>query len=132
MIGTEGRMRYGNRQTGLRLRVVLEQEIAIGPGKAELLEGIRETGSISAAGRRMGMSYRRAWLLVDTMNRCFQAPLVEAHRGGREYGGASLTATGKLVLSCYRRMESLAEAATRDEMDSLRSLLAPGTTPDAD
>jgi Bacterial regulatory helix-turn-helix protein, lysR family len=76
-------MRIGNRTTGARLRIVLEPDIAIGPGKADLLEGIRETGSIAAAGRRLGMSYKRAWLLVETMNACFKSPLVEASRGGR-------------------------------------------------
>ena len=66
-----------------RLRIVLGRDIAVGPGKADLLEGIRETGSIAAAGRRLGMSYKRAWLLVDTMNRCFSKPLVEAIKGGK-------------------------------------------------
>lgn len=74
---------------GVRLRVFLEPDIAIGPGKAEILEGIRDTGSIAAAGRRMNMSYKRAWLLVDTMNACFCEPLVETSRGGRTQGGRS-------------------------------------------
>ena len=76
----------------LRLRVLLGCEIALGPGKADLLEGIRETGSIAAAGRRLGMSYKRAWMLLDTMNGCFSKPLVEAVKGGKSGGGASLTA----------------------------------------
>ena len=79
-------MRVGNRTVGTRLRIVLEPDIAIGPGKADILEAIRETGSIAAAGRRMGMSYKRAWLLVETMNACFKSPLVEASRGGRARG----------------------------------------------
>jgi molybdate transport system regulatory protein len=62
-------MKAGNKQVGARLRIVLEPDIAIGPGKADILQGIKETGSIAAAGRRMGMSYKRAWLLVETMNR---------------------------------------------------------------
>lgn len=116
-------MRAGKKQVGARLRIVLEPDIAIGPGKAEILEGIKETGSIAAAGRRMGMSYKRAWLLVDTMNACFKTPLVETSRGGRTRGGASLTATGEIVLTCYRRMEALTEKAITKEMRKLKSML---------
>jgi molybdate transport system regulatory protein len=116
-------MKAGNRQVGARLRVVLEPEIAIGPGKADILEGIKETGSIAAAGRRMRMSYKRAWLLVETMNACFKAPLVETRRGGRAHGGAMLTPTGEMVLACYRRMETLAGRAIASEMGKLREVL---------
>ena len=116
-------MRPGNRTVGARLRIVLEPDIAIGPGKADLLEGIRDTGSIAAAGRRMGMSYKRAWLLVDTMNRCFKVPLVEASRGGRARGGAVLTPLGQEVLARYRRMEALTEAAVETEMAALRAVV---------
>jgi molybdate transport system regulatory protein len=116
-------MKAGNRQVGARLRVVLEPEIAIGPGKADILEGIKETGSIAAAGRRMRMSYKRAWLLVETMNACFKAPLVETRRGGRAHGGAMLTPTGEVVLACYRRMETLAGRAIASEMGKLREVL---------
>jgi molybdate transport system regulatory protein len=116
-------MRIGNRTVGTRLRIVLEPEIAIGPGKADILEGIRETGSIAAAGRRLGMSYKRAWLLVETMNACFKSPLVEASRGGRTRGGAILTPDGERVLHCYRRMEALTGEAIAKELATLRSLL---------
>jgi len=116
-------MKAGNKTVGARLRIVLERDIAIGPGKADILEGIRETGSIAAAGRRMGMSYKRAWLLVDTMNACFRDPLVETSRGGRARGGARLTPTGELVLACYRRMEALTDRAIAEEMDRLRAVL---------
>jgi molybdate transport system regulatory protein len=116
-------MRIGNRTVGPRLRIVLEPDIAIGPGKADILEGIRETGSIAAAGRRLGMSYKRAWLLVETMNACFKSPLVEASRGGRARGGATLTPEGKRVLDCYRRMEALTGRAIAKELATLRSLL---------
>jgi molybdate transport system regulatory protein len=116
-------MKAGNRKVGARLRVVLEPEIAIGPGKADILEGIKETGSIAAAGRRMRMSYKRAWLLVETMNACFKAPLVETRRGGRAHGGAMLTPTGEVVLACYRRMETLAGRAIASEMGKLREVL---------
>ena len=65
-----------------QLRLMLNEEIAFGPGKADLLDAIRITGSISAAGKKIGMSYRRAWLLVDAMNRCFQQPVVDTAKGG--------------------------------------------------
>jgi molybdate transport system regulatory protein len=116
-------MRIGNRTVGARLRIVLEPDVAIGPGKADLLEGIRETGSIAAAGRRLGMSYKRAWYLVETMNRCFRRPLVEASKGGRAGGGAKLTALGEEVLARYRRMETLTAEAIEPEMAALRGCL---------
>lgn len=116
-------MRAGNKRAGVRLRLVLEPDIAIGPGKADILDRIAETGSIAAAGRRMGMSYKRAWLLVETMNRCFKAPLVETSRGGRGRGGAVLTETGREVLDRYRRMEALTETAIAAELKAVRSLL---------
>jgi molybdate transport system regulatory protein len=116
-------MKAGNQQVGARLRIVLEPDIAIGPGKADLLEGIKETGSIAAAGRRMGMSYKRAWLLVETMNTCFRTPVVSTSRGGRTHGGASLTPTGEAVLAGYRRMEALADKAIAREMARLRAVL---------
>lgn len=121
-------MKAGNRTTGARLRIVLEPDIAIGPGKADILEGIRETGSIAAAGRRMAMSYKRAWLLVETMNRCFKAPLVETSRGGKAHGGAVLTPAGEEVLALYRHMERLTDEAIAREIKALRQLLA--ATPD--
>jgi molybdate transport system regulatory protein len=117
-------MRIGNRTVGARLRIVLEPDIAIGPGKADLLEGIRDTGSIAAAGRRLGMSYKRAWLLVETMNRCFKRPLVEASKGGRAGGGARLTELGEEVLARYRRMETLTADAIEPEMAALRRSVA--------
>src|SRR5437660_9971348 len=80
-------------------RIYLGDEIALGPGKADLLRHISETGSISEAARRMEMSYNRAWLLVRTMNACFKEPLVRATRGGESRGGATLSKTGKSVLA---------------------------------
>ena len=80
-----------------RIRILLGSSIAIGPGKAALLDAISEIGSIAAAGRRMGMGYRRAWLLAKTMNACFQQPLIEAAKGGIGGGGARLTAMGREV-----------------------------------
>jgi molybdate transport system regulatory protein len=117
-------MKAGNRTIGARLRIVLEPDIAIGPGKADLLASIRETGSIAAAGRRMGMSYKRAWYLIDTMNACFRTALVEAVRGGRSGGGARLTPLGEEVLQRYRRMEGLVAEVIEADMVALRRVLA--------
>jgi molybdate transport system regulatory protein len=102
------------------LRVHLGSQIAIGPGKAQLLDAIRRTGSISAAGREMGISYKHAWLLVDSMNGCFQGALVEAVKGGKAGGGASLTSLGLEVLECYRRMQALAAEAIRPEVGNFK------------
>lgn len=108
-----------------RLRILLGAEIAIGPGKADLLDAVARTGSISAAAREMKMSYRRAWLLVDTMNRCFRAPLVEAAKGGSGGGGARITELGLEVLTRYRAMEVKAAASVAPEMRDFARLLAP-------
>ncbi len=88
----------------VRVRVLADSFIAMGPGKADLLEAIATTGSIAAAARAMGMSYRRAWMLVDTMNACFRVPLVSATKGGVEGGGATLTPTGRKALREYRQL----------------------------
>ncbi len=77
-----------------RLRVTSGDDIAVGPGKIDLLEAIAKSGSITAAAKDLGMSYRRAWLLVDTMNRCFKSPVVDAEAGGRRGGGTALTPLG--------------------------------------
>jgi molybdate transport system regulatory protein len=116
-------MKAGNKTLGSRLRIVLERDIAIGPGKADILQGIKDTGSIAAAGRRMGMSYKRAWYLVESMNQCFAAPLVVASKGGRSGGNTQLTALGETVLSSYRHMEALAGSAIEPEMKKLRRVL---------
>jgi molybdate transport system regulatory protein len=96
------------------LRVTFTDAFYLGPGRADLLEGIAETGSISAAGKRMGMSYKRAWGLVQALNDGWGRPLVETSRGGAEQGGASLTADGEFVLGRYRAMQQ----ATRDTIAS--------------
>jgi molybdate transport system regulatory protein len=106
-----------------RLRILLGAAIAMGPGKADLLAAIDEHGSISAAARAMSMSYRRAWLLADTMNRCFREPLIEAATGGSHGGGARLTPFGRDVLARYRRMEAKAQAALERDMAGFRKLL---------
>jgi molybdate transport system regulatory protein len=93
-------------------RLVLKGERAFGPGKADLLDQIAATGSISAAARALNMSYSRAWGLVDEMNRLFKAPLVEAATGGKRGGGARVTELGADVLALYRRMQKKVEAET--------------------
>lgn len=98
-------------------------EIAIGPGKAELLDAIAATGSISESARRLGMSYRRAWLLVDTMNRCFREPVVASAAGGAGGGGASVTAFGREVLAAYREMGRAVDRALDPEIERLSALL---------
>ena len=110
--------------TRLRLRLVFGARGMIGPGKADLLELIAETGSISAAGRRMGMSYKRAWTLVETMNALFADPLVERSRGGPAGGGARLTDTGRTVLARYRALETRAREAGAAEIRALEAMLA--------
>lgn len=104
-------------------RIYLGNEIALGPGKIELLRHIAETGSISQAARRMKMSYNRAWLLVRTMNRCFKEPLVLASRGGDEHGGAQLTKCGEEILALYHRLELKFVTATREPLRQILSRL---------
>ena len=104
----------------LKLQLVCGDGFAMGPGKADLLEAIDRTGSISAAGRALGMSYRRAWLLVDEMNRCFSEKLVETRAGGGRERGALLTASGRAILGAYRDLEG--RAATLAEAESYQEL----------
>ncbi|MDX9707275.1 MAG: LysR family transcriptional regulator [Azospira sp.] len=111
--------------SGPRLRVLLGASIAIGPGKADLLDAIGRSGSISAAARTLGMSYRRAWLLVEATNDAFVEPLVSTATGGSGGGGAQLTDFGRIVLDRYRRMEYRAAAAIAREFDEFRALLRP-------
>lgn len=107
-----------------RLRLVLSREVAFGPGKADILQGVRETGSIAAAGRRLHMSYKRAWSLVETMNGNFRAPLVESTRGGATGGGAALTSAGEQVLAHYRSLERQALSAGADDIAALEAMLS--------
>lgn len=106
-----------------RWRIVRGGTIALGPGKADLLEAIHATGSISAAAQSLGMSYRRAWVLVATMNASFRAPLVATF--ARRSVGATLTREGSLALRLYRRMESRSRSATRRDAAALLRLLSP-------
>lgn len=93
----------------VRVRLLLGAEIALGPGKADLLEAIKHSGSISAAAKSLGMSYRRAWLLVETMNHCFGQPLVSSAKGGKGGGGAAVTEEGLRLLAAFRRMQEEVE-----------------------
>lgn len=108
----------------LTFRLILGDDIALGPGKVRLLETIRETGSIAAAGRALGMSYKRAWHLVDTMNRCFASPLVEASKGGAHGGGAKLTPLAGDVIVLYHDLEARARKATEADLTALIRHLA--------
>lgn len=108
-----------------RLRVYNDSTIAIGPGKVQLLEAIAEAGSISAAARALGMSYRRAWMLVDEMNRSLHSPAVNTAAGGAHGGGASLTATGESIVRHYRSIETTARMAAAADIAALTRLLNP-------
>src|SRR5262249_37400212 len=101
-------------EVDLKPRIMVAGERTFGPGKADLLDHIARTGSISAAARAMEMSYSRAWALVDEMNRAFKTPLVETAAGGKRGGGAHVTESGKAALAAYRRMQKrLDDAAAR-------------------
>lgn len=116
----------------LKLQVACGDALAIGPGKAELLEAIIVAESISGGARALGMSYRRAWLLVDEMNRCFDPPLVETLRGGGLERGARITETGTAVLQAYREMErDAATIAERPAYARLRASLRSEPLPPA-
>ena len=118
----------------LRLQVMSAETSAMGPGKAAVLEAITATGSISAAGRALQMSYKRCWALVDEMNRCWKTPLVTAMRGGRAQG-AFLTEEGRLVLDAFRALERRLSDVTRDDpayatlVDNLRDTPLPTAAP---
>jgi len=106
-----------------RLRIVKGDDIAVGPGKIDLLEAIAATGSLTSAAKKLGMSYRRAWLLVDTMNRCFDAPVTESAAGGARGGGTALTSLGTELVERYRRIERAALESNAADLRRLRSLL---------
>ncbi|MDG2002313.1 MAG: LysR family transcriptional regulator [Novosphingobium sp.] len=108
----------------IKLQIYCGKEIAMGPGKADLLEAIAREGSISAAARALGMSYRRAWLLVDTMNRCWSEPLVETGPGSPGRAGAHVTGLGASVIAAFRKMQDRA-LGLRDagEWEGLREML---------
>jgi len=107
----------------IKAQVVCGGEFAIGPGKADLLAAIGATGSISAAGRTLGLSYRRTWLMVDTMNRCWREPLVATAHGGSRGGGATLTGLGVAVLANYRALDAALAVAAAPHAALLADLL---------
>ena len=109
----------------VRIRSASGDLFAMGPGKAELLEAIQDSGSIAAAGRKLGMSYQKTRQLVDEMNACFLTPLVEGFKGGAQGGGARLTPLGLEVLERFHTMQLHAEKAISEELQAFRKLLAP-------
>lgn len=111
----------------LKAQLFCADERALGPGRVDLLESIDAHGSISAAGRALGMSYRYTWLMVDSMNRCFAEKLVETSPGGGRGGGAVLTAFGRRALAAYRALEASLEQTARDHprLAELETMLRP-------
>jgi molybdate transport system regulatory protein len=109
-----------------RLRVTRGDEIAVGPGKIALLEAIREHGSITQAAKEIGMSYRRAWMLLDELNRSLRKPATASAQGGTHGGGSLLTAEGEALIALYRDIERRAEQACSTQLASLLKLLAKG------
>lgn len=117
----------------ISVRLRCGAEFAMGPGKASVLEGIERHGSISAAGRALGISYRRTWLLVDMLNRCWAEPLVQTARGGGGGGGTRLTPMGHEVLALYRALEArVAAAAAGDDWPRLVALLRAEPLPEGE
>lgn len=104
------------------IRLFLDDTAMLGPGKAALLEAIARSGSISAAGRALGMSYKRAWTLVEALNGMFREPLVESARGGASGGGATLTPTGQAVLALFREIEAAAAEVNAERLAALKAL----------
>jgi molybdate transport system regulatory protein len=113
----------GTPTTRLRLRITLGDVIAIGPGKVDLLEALRAQGSISGAARSLGMSYRRAWLLLSELNQSLKGPAFVTSQGGQQGGGAQLTATGEALIRHYRAFEAEALSAGAPQMAQLLRLL---------
>ncbi|WP_238139625.1 winged helix-turn-helix domain-containing protein [Roseateles aquatilis] len=109
----------------LRMRVTVGDVIAVGPGKIALLEALDETGSITAAAKSLDMSYRRAWLLIDELNRALKEPAVATAAGGAKGGGSALTASGHALVALYRQIEQTALQACKPEIRQLMKLLAP-------
>lgn len=107
-----------------RMRVTDGEVIAVGPGKIALLEAVGQTGSITAAAKHMGMSYRRAWMLLDELNRAMRVPAVDSAKGGQRGGSSTLTAAGQRLVDLYRGIEGTAEAACRVDIKKLMALLA--------
>ncbi|WP_415774219.1 winged helix-turn-helix domain-containing protein [Paraburkholderia sp. J7] len=106
-----------------RMRIIQDGTIALGPGKVSLLEAVREHGSISAAARSMNMSYRRAWLLMDELNRALESPATVSEHGGQSGGGSMLTPVGEEIVRLYRSIEARAATVCESEIEALVKLI---------
>jgi molybdate transport system regulatory protein len=106
----------------IRPRIYLGPELMVGPGKIALLKAVQDTGSIAAAARQLGMNYKRAWYLLETLNQGFQQPVVEAAQGGRGGGGTRLTALGETLIASYAAIESACTAAAAPHVAALVAL----------
>ena len=106
-----------------RMRILSAEAVALGPGKVELLEAVREFGSISAAARSLDMSYRRAWLLIDELNRSLKSPATHSEQGGQSGGGCSLTAVGETIIRLYRDVEVEAQRSCAKQIAELTRLI---------
>jgi molybdate transport system regulatory protein len=110
-------------KVNFRMRITQDDTIALGPGKVSLLEAVREHGSISAAARSMNMSYRRAWLLMDQLNRALESPATVAEQGGQSGGGSVLTPVGEEIIRLYRSIEARAAKVCAPEIEALVKLV---------
>jgi molybdate transport system regulatory protein len=106
-----------------RMRIRSGDAVALGPGKVDLLEAVREFGSISAAARSLGMSYRRAWLLIDELNRSLKAPATQSEQGGQSGGGCTLTEVGETIVRLYRDVEEEAQRSCAKQIAELTRLI---------
>ena len=113
--------------TRLTLRLDFEAGHRLGPGKIALLEGVQQQGSIAAAGRGLGMSYRRAWLLIAELNAMFAEPLVRSRPGGKAGGGAQLTASGERLLDSYRKLERRLARGAKADIEAIETMLRPAS-----
>jgi molybdate transport system regulatory protein len=109
----------------IRPHIYLGPELMVGPGKIALLKAVRDTGSISAAARQLGMNYKRAWYLLDTLNQGFHQPVVEAVQGGRGGGGTRLTALGETLIASYEAIEAACTMAAAPHVAELIALTTP-------
>lgn len=119
----KGAAARGEPQVRFRMRITQDDTIALGPGKVSLLEAVREHGSISAAARSMNMSYRRAWLLMDELNRALASPATVSEHGGQSGGGSMLTPVGEEIIRLYRNIETQAAAVCATEIEALTKLI---------
>ncbi|MCM2483683.1 winged helix-turn-helix domain-containing protein [Burkholderia glumae] len=108
-----------------RMRIRRGETVALGPGKVTLLEAVREHGSISAAARHLGMSYRRAWLLIDELNRSLRAPATHSEQGGASGGGCTLTPVGESIVALYREIEDEAQRHCAKQIAALTAMMQP-------